>query len=32
VTRDLIMESILYNTTDARIEMGETAEYLPEGN
>ena len=32
VSRDLIIESIFYNTFDARIEMESNARFMPEGN
>lgn len=31
-SRNLIIESIIYNSTDARIEMKEDASFKPEGN
>jgi len=31
-TKDLIIENILYNTTDCRLEMDDHAKYKPEGN
>jgi hypothetical protein len=32
VSRELIIESILFNSTDARIEMDPNAQFKPEGN
>lgn len=32
ISRDILIDNILYNSTDARLEMDENARFKPEGN